>query len=117
MKCEPALREDSFEEKSKKSSPRGVRGDEIRFPQVEIPILRLVPPKSNTQPISGIDAEEDEIIRAIQAQVQSLNWTMQEISQFIASRFEGKRRYQLSHEELVLLLYYLRTLSLNEPDS
>ncbi len=57
----------------------------------------------------GIDAEQDEVIQGIQAQVRGLNWTLAEINEFIASRFEGKRRYQLSHDELVLLLYYLQT--------
>ncbi|MEM6452993.1 MAG: hypothetical protein AAF703_22085 [Cyanobacteria bacterium P01_D01_bin.105] len=60
---------------------------------------------------SGIDAQQDEVIRGIQAQVQSLNWTMEEISQFIASRFDGKRRSQLNHDELLLLLYHLRAFS------
>ncbi|MEL7224746.1 MAG: hypothetical protein AAF810_14060 [Cyanobacteria bacterium P01_D01_bin.36] len=60
---------------------------------------------------SGLDAEQDSIIKGIQAQVRTLNWTIEEISQFISNRFDGKRRYQLSHDELVLLLYYLRTPS------
>ena len=110
MKCSPALREDSFKKRSKKSAPRGVWGEQMSFPQAETPILRLVPPLALSQ-VSlppGIDPEQDEIIRGIQAQVRSLNWTLEEISQFIASRFAGKRRYQLSSDELLLLLYYLR---------
>ncbi|NJN00039.1 MAG: hypothetical protein HC800_25460 [Phormidesmis sp. RL_2_1] len=78
--------------------------------------MRLVPPapassKVHPPSYSGIDAEQDDVIRGIQVQVRSLNWTMEEINQFIASRFDGKRRYQLNHDELVLMLYYLRTLS------
>ena len=114
MKCSPPGGEDSSKKEIKISSSRGVRGEQLRFPQVEPPILRLVPspppPLAKKLP-SGLDAEQDSIIKGIQAQVRTLNWTIEEISQFIANRFDGKRRYQLSHEELVLLLYYLRTPS------
>jgi hypothetical protein len=115
MKCRPAPREASFKQEVKKSSLRGVRGAQLSFLQVEPPILRLAAPApSSTVQIhssspSGIDAEQDDIIQGIQAQVRSLNWTIEEISQFISHRFDGKRRYQLSHDELVLLLYYLQT--------
>ena len=122
MKCRPAPREGSFKKKAKKSAPRGVWGEQLSFPQVESPKtepppLRLVPPPvlPPPQPIqpqsafsSGIDAEQDELIQRIQVQVRSLNWTLEEISEFIASRFDGKRRYQLNHDELLLLLYHLR---------
>lgn len=64
----------------------------------------MTQPPSSSAP--GIDAEQDEVIRGIQTQVRRLNWTLAEINEFIASRFDGKRRYQLSHEEL--LLYHLR---------
>lgn len=124
MKCGPAPLEGSFKKNTQDSSPKGVRGVPSSFPQVEPPILRLLPlppvlrsilnptlRHSTPAVILGIDAEQDEIIRGIQAQVRNLNWTLEEISEFIASRFDGKRRYQLSHDELVLLLYYLRTLS------
>ena len=117
MKCRPAPREDFLKKESKTSSPRGVRGEQLSFPQAEVPILRLVPrtPSLNSNPPvaqlssnSGIDTEEDEVIQAIQHQVRSLNWTLAQINECIASRFDGKRRYQLSHDELLLLLYYLR---------
>lgn len=119
MKCKPASREAPLKKESKKSSPRGVRGEKPIFPQGEQPILRPAPPvprpnaqSSLTHPISdlspGIDAEQDEVIQGIQAQVRGLNWTLAEINEFIASRFEGKRRYQLNDDELLLLLYYLR---------
>ena len=114
MKCSSPGSEDSFKKESKTSSLRGVWGEQSRFPQIEPPILRLVPPPAppngETSP-TGLDAEQDSIIQGIQAQVRTLNWTMEEISQFIANRFDGKRRYQLTHDELVLLLYYLRILS------
>jgi hypothetical protein len=115
MKCRPAPREVSFKKEVKKSFPREVRGEPLSFPQVEPPILRLaaLAPSSTVQvhssSPSGIDAEQDDIIRGIQGQVRSLNWTIEEISQFISHRFDDKRRYQLSYDELVLLLYYLQT--------
>ncbi|MEM9949568.1 MAG: hypothetical protein AAF810_26350 [Cyanobacteria bacterium P01_D01_bin.36] len=117
MKCRPVPREGSFKKEFKKSSKRGVRGEKKpSFPQPQPPVLRLVPSTSSVSTVhppshSGIDAEQDDVIRGIQAQVRSLNWTVEEINQFIASRFDGKRRYQLSYDELILLLYYLRTPS------
>ena len=117
MKCMPAPREDSFKKESKNSALRGVRGEQLSFPQVEVPILRLVSSShpSNLKPSvvqfssnPGIDTEEDGVIQAIQHEVRSLNWTLVQINEFIASRFDGKRRYQLSCDELLLLLYYLR---------
>ena len=120
MKCRPAPREGSFKKKTKKSALRGVWGEQLSFPQVERPILRLASslpalrPQATSAPDNsglGIEAEQDEIIKAIQVQVRGLNWTFEEISEFIASRFDGKRRYQLSHDELLLLLYHLRTLN------
>jgi hypothetical protein len=66
------------------------------------------PPISRTPRPTGLDADQDEVIRGIQAQVRSLSWTIEEVTEFIASRFDGKRRYQLNNDELLLLLYYLR---------
>ena len=114
MKCRPPIGEASFKKEIKTSALRGVRGEKLRFPQIEPPILRLVPsrpPSTIKTAPTGLDAEQDRIIQGIQAQVRTLNWTLEEISQFISNRFDGKRRYQLSHDELVLLLYYLRTPS------
>ena len=107
MKCWPP----EIPLKESKTSSRGVRGEEESFPQAERPILRPVPrPMSPQEPYEpGIDVEEDEVIRGIQKQVRRLAWTIEEIGQFVAERFGGKRRYQLSHDELVLLLYYLQT--------
>ena len=112
MKCKSALREDSFKKEIKTSSPRGVRGERASSPQPERPILRVVPQNSLSKlpPISGIDPEQDEVIQAIQCQVRSLCWTLDEIQSFIINKFDGKHRYQLSHDELVLLLYYLRDI-------
>ena len=117
-KCRPAPREDSFKKESKNSSLRGVRGEQQSFPQARPSVLRPVPSSPSVRHLSaalrstpdfGIDAAQEEVIRAIQAQVRSLGWTMERITQFIATHFSGKRRYQLSDDELLLLLYHLRT--------
>jgi hypothetical protein len=118
MKCKAFSAEALLKEKHDPSAPRGVRGDQLSFPQVELPVLRqpsssALPRSQQPVPVhygSGIDAEQDEVIRAIQSQVRSLDWTLKEISEFIANRFAGKRRYQLSHDELLLLLYHLQNL-------
>ena len=119
MKCRPAPREASFKKELKTSFPRGVRGEQPSSPQDGMPVLRLAPsPLSNSKSPPdqlssnpGINTEEDEVIQAIQHQVRSLNWTLAQINEFIASRFDGKRRYQLSYDELLSLLYYLRNLA------
>lgn len=124
MKCRPAPREDSLKKESKNSSPRGVWGEQLSFPQVELPktepptlclarpspshLSQSAPPQSPPRP--GIDPEQDEVIQAIQHQLRSLDWTIEDASEFIATRFDGKRRYQLSYDELLLLLYHLRNL-------
>jgi hypothetical protein len=125
MKCKAQPLDTSFKKKDKSSpSLRGVRGEHLSFPQPEPPVLRPAPSSSpprlkqpqsvSAKPTPGIDAEQDEIIKSVQRQVRSLNWTVEQISEFIAARFDGKRRSQLSHDELILLLYHLQTLS-SEP--
>ena len=107
MKCRPP----EIPLKKSKTSSRGVRGEKESFPQAKNPILRLVPcpnlPQLHRSP--GIAAELDEVIRGIQTQVRRLDWSTEETYQFILERFDGKRRYQLDDDELVLLLYYLQT--------
>ena len=113
MKCSPPGGEYSFKKELKISSLRGVRGEQLRFPQVERPKLLLVPQPNfpHLPPTSGIDPEQDEVIQGIQCQVRSLGWTLDEIQTVIANKFGGKHRYQLSHEELKLLLCHLRDIS------
>lgn len=73
------------------SSPdRGVRGGELGFPQMlELP-----------------DAQVDNKIRHY---FRLLGWSYQEVGQFIADHFSGKRRSELNSDELLTLLYYLQT--------
>lgn len=69
-----------------------------------------------TQDASAIAAEDlSEVITEVQIQFRRLGWEAQQIVQFIAENFNGKRRSQLSDDDLVALLYRLRTRSLRFP--
>ncbi|MBD2234547.1 hypothetical protein [Phormidium tenue] len=72
---------------------RGVRGDELAFPQEAEPA-----------------AYDSALHEQIQNQIRSLGWSMNVIRQFIADRFEGKRWSELTEDEWFLLLYHLRVL-------
>jgi hypothetical protein len=64
------------------------------------------------QPPSALAPEDlGEVIAEIQAQFRRLGWDPQQVVQFIAEHFNGKRRSQLSDDDLVALLYRLRTRS------
>lgn len=56
----------------------------------------------------GIPKALSETITAIQDVVRKLGWPIEQINNFIVQKFHGRRRTQLSDEELVELLYYLR---------
>ena len=56
----------------------------------------------------GISRAVGETIAAIQTVVQKLDWPVEKINFFIAQKFQGKRRAQLSDEELIELLYHLQ---------
>jgi hypothetical protein len=77
-----------------------VRGDESLFPQV-----------ADGENLSLLD----EFARSCRRQVQRLGWSSAQLVQFIADRFGGKRRAQLSDDELVSLLYQLQSLQ-GKPD-
>jgi hypothetical protein len=66
-----------------------------------------------SQAHSAIAVEDlSDVIAEIQMQVRCLGWDAQQVVQFIAENFEGKRRSQLTDDDLVVLLYRLRTRSL-----
>ncbi len=135
MKCESYEHDDSPSSKTKFSSGRGVRGEIKRFPQLETPqletpqlkpsrmkpsrieTLQMKPTKdrvctgqqSNSKVNSNVISKEmAATLTAIQNVVQKLSWSAQEIVSFIAERFQGRRRAQLSDDELLPLLYYLQ---------
>ena len=56
----------------------------------------------------GIPRALSETIAAIQDVVRKLGWPIEQINSFIGQEFHGRRRAQLSDEELVQLLYRLR---------
>ena len=56
----------------------------------------------------GIPEAVSRTITAIQATVQQLGWPIEKVNLFIVQKFKGKRRAQLSDEELIELLYHLR---------
>lgn len=72
--------------------PRGVRGDEMDFPQPQASVLPI--------PL-------EELWLILQQRVRRVGLTAKQIQQFIAMRFNGCRRAQLKDEDLLLLLYYL----------
>ncbi|MEO0988978.1 MAG: hypothetical protein AAFY20_26075, partial [Cyanobacteria bacterium J06639_14] len=92
MKCEPS---DAVLAKSNFLS-RGVRGDDLRFPQVSE--SGLPPPI----PVHEVQA-------AIQAKVQALKWSLEQVRQFLAERFQGRSHiWELQAHELTTYLYYLQ---------
>jgi hypothetical protein len=111
MKCSPALREVSFRKKSKSSAPVGGLGGEKSFPQASLP-LPLLSDNALHRRISD-DLIPVSTIDAIKTQVQRLQWPAQKLLNFISERFDGKRRAQLSDEELFLLLYLLQAQDSN----
>jgi hypothetical protein len=77
------------------SPVRGVRGDESCFPQVAEPV-----------PVQWLD----EVAQGCRRQLQRLGWNAERLVQFIAEKFDGKRRAQLSDDELIMLLYHLQSI-------
>jgi hypothetical protein len=72
---------------------RGVRGDELSFPQAAEP------------------APYDPVLHElIQHQIWKVGWIGASIHQFIADQFEGKRGSELTEDDQLLLLYRLRLL-------
>jgi hypothetical protein len=64
-------------------------------------------------PASAITYDDlSDVIVGIQIQVRQLGWTVEQAHRFIADNFQGKRRSQLTDDELLSLLYRLRTRSL-----
>ncbi|MBD2261049.1 hypothetical protein [Pseudanabaena sp. FACHB-2040] len=78
---------------------RGVRGEKLSFPQLMTPSSPLT--------------LSTNVLSDIQQQVQRLGWTAAQVTNFIAERFGGRRRSQLQDDELIALLYHLRTAALD----
>lgn len=112
MKCLPPQRVSSFEKENKNSSPRGVRGEVVKsFPQVKGNRADSVPLPSERglSSVSAIDASLELTLNGIRTQLQRLQWTVNQVIEFIKTHFDGKRRSQLSDDELLHLLYKLQS--------
>lgn len=109
---------------SETKSYSGQRNTKIResFPSTSLwietkrPILKERNPNgSNTGCVqtnrkrNSIAKETSEAITAIQLVVQKLSWPVEKIHDFIAQKFQGRRRSQLADAELVKLLHYLQS--------
>lgn len=77
---------------------RGVRGEESSFPQIPDP-----------EHLSFLA----DVVEVCHRQAERLGWTAVQMGQFIADQFEGKRRWQLSDDELMTLLYRLQALEVD----
>jgi hypothetical protein len=113
MKCRPALRDASFRKKSTSSAPKGGLGGEKSFPQDSLPLP--LPSDNALHSCVSADSIPVSTIDAIKTQVQRLQWPPQKLLNFISERFDGKRRAQLSDEELFLLLYLLQDQASDPP--
>jgi hypothetical protein len=97
MKGEALCADDAGSDLESFSPERGVRGDELSFPQTE-------PAEAATElPIPLAELEQQ-----LKTTVQALGWSAQQLTDFIAQRFGGRRRSQLYDYELVTVLYYLQ---------
>lgn len=114
MKCVSLADDVLASSKTKFNSEKGGAGGVKSFPQGGSKVNAPVP-KLHRRTILKTGLKEDgiprvlsETISAIQAVVQKLGWPIEQINGFIAQKFCGRRRAQLSDEELVELLYHLR---------
>jgi hypothetical protein len=69
-------------------------------------------PQASLQALALAYDDLSDVIVGIQIQISRLGWSVKQAHQFIADNFQGKRRSQLTDDELVGLLYHLRTRSL-----
>jgi hypothetical protein len=107
MKCRPLLNR-----QRQSSGERGVRGE---FPQApaasQTPALNDL---AHPLPPPATPAEQDHHRNQITMRqaVARLQWQPQDLVQFIAEQFDGRRYHQLSPDEVTLLLYRLSVLEI-----
>ena len=125
MKCSPYKIEDSSSAQTKFDSGRGVWGDSESFPQDRTVFSaditsspnkhvanrrKELPKASVTEPIAKEMSEDTyQTMLTIGNTIRKLNWSTQRAVDFIAEKFQGRRRSQLQDDELLDLLYHLRT--------
>jgi hypothetical protein len=106
MKCKPVLNR-----QRQSSEGRGVRGE---FPQasaaLQTPALndlaRPLPP-----PATPAEQDHHRNQTTIRRCVTRLQWQPQDLVQYIAEQFDGRRYHQLSPDEVMLLIYRLSVLA------
>ena len=111
MKCSPARNDSSSLEKTTLLPLRGVRGEENCFPQPPKASPIVLPSDSRELTFEvprELDLSLEEVITGLKTQVRRLQWSYERLTDFIAQRFDGRRRSQLLDEEVLLLLYYLQ---------
>ena len=67
-----------------------------------------LPNKKSTRRRTGISQTTADTITATQSIVQKLGWSLERVKEFIAEKFQGRRRAELSDDEALTLLYYLQ---------
>ncbi len=126
MKCAPYKAEDSSSAQTKLNSEGGVRGDGKSFPQTQERNLEdrkdklgdREPIRNNSQELNRQDSkktlhptESSQTMESVRSKIRSLELDYRQITKIIGQKFDGKRSYELSEEEKLLLLYHLNTLS------
>ncbi|MEM8502236.1 MAG: hypothetical protein AAF716_03680 [Cyanobacteria bacterium P01_D01_bin.1] len=90
-----------------------------RHPEKPRPKLKKISPglhtsatilteERNTRPRKGISQAAADTITATQFIVQKLGWSIEQVKELVAEKFQGRRRSQLSDDEAFELLYYLQ---------
>jgi hypothetical protein len=104
MKCKPLPSAQIH-----RSGKRGVRGEFPQAPDALTPALndlqRPLPP-----PATPAEQDHHRNQTTIRRCVARLQWQPQDLVQYIAQQFDGRRYHQLSADEVTLLLYRLSTL-------
>ncbi|MBD2094482.1 hypothetical protein H6F90_04870 [Trichocoleus sp. FACHB-591] len=100
---------DAVLEKQINSCGEGPGRGETSFPQ---PLI--LPPEPSTSPPAIACDDLSDVIVGIQIEVRQLGWSVEQVHQFIADNFHSKRRSQLTDDELLCLLYRLRTHTCSE---
>ena len=113
MKCKLNFEAGSGVRREEKERNRGVWGDASRFPQPTSPdsviYLEHYQPLPPLHPLASPEEQErHQNQEALRQCIFQLKWTHQQLSQYIAEQFGGRRFCHLSSEEVTMLVYSLR---------
>jgi hypothetical protein len=114
MKCRLVLNR-----QRQSSGARGVWGE---FPQAEsLPSLPPVPQSTTSSfpppapTATSAEREQHRNQEVLHGSMARLGWNGQQLVQYIAQQFGGRRYYQLSPDEVLLLIYRLQNLGTEQP--